>query len=284
MPVTLLTSDNLVFDLVHVATIHNSSIPSDQLLTPDALHQLQTRADQHEWNLAYNASSPIRAVAGAVLAAQIVQALNATLTGPAAKLNVQFGAYGTFMSFFGLAGLPAASPAFMGIVDYASSMIFELVTNASLPTNGSTIDAADVSVRFLFVNGTVGANNPLTPFPLFGQTDELLSWSAFAQGMNAFGIGDTPSWCAACGNSTGVCAPSSASSSGNGSSCASSGSGGSGGGVSTPVAGVIGALVTLVVILAAEGLVMGVAGLRLTRKRSLPKASNGASGAAVTQA
>jgi hypothetical protein len=47
----------LVYDLVHVSMIHNSSIPSDNLLTPETVFQLQTLADNHEYNLAYNSVS-----------------------------------------------------------------------------------------------------------------------------------------------------------------------------------------------------------------------------------
>jgi len=50
----------IVYDLIHVAEIHNSTIPSSVVLTNDTLHQLQTLADQHEFSLAYNASEPIR--------------------------------------------------------------------------------------------------------------------------------------------------------------------------------------------------------------------------------
>jgi len=71
----------LVFDYLNVAEIHNTTIPFSDLLTNDTLFQLRTLADTHEYNLAYNASDPIRAVTGATLAAQIVQALNATVTG-----------------------------------------------------------------------------------------------------------------------------------------------------------------------------------------------------------
>ena len=91
--------------------------------------------------------------------------------------------------------------------------------------------------------------------------------------MNAFAIGSQSDWCNACGNSTGVCAsstltsPSSGGKSGSGSS--SGGGGGGGGGVSKPVAGVIGAMVTLAVVLGVEGLVMLVAGLRLVGKKRL---------------
>lgn len=253
-------------------------------------------ADVHEWNLAFNASEPIRAIAGSVLAAQILQTLNGTLTARGAssapRLGIQFGAYATFMSFFGLAGLPAASQDFTGIVDYASAAVFELVTNATgvVPGNKATYPAPqDVSVRFLFVNGTA-AEHPLQPFPLFGGAQTVLPWTDFVAGMQKFTIGDTPSWCRACGNYTGVCADATGSGSGSGGNgtagTASGESGGSGsGGVSSPVAGVIGALVTLAVILGLEALVMGVAGLRLVRKNRLASlsGSNG-SGAAAPKA
>ncbi|KAH8882593.1 histidine acid phosphatase [Thozetella sp. PMI_491] len=270
----------LIWDFVHVSTIHNTSIPSDDLLTTDTLFQLRTRADQHEWNLAYNASEPVRAIAGAVLAAQIVQALNTTLTAPvtkasAPKLTIQFGAYAAFMSFFGLSQANAASPNFYGVVDYASSFIVELVTNATLPTtSGATIAPADVSVRFLFVNGSASETNPPAPYALFGQKETTISWATFSSEMSKFAIGDTLDWCKACGNSTGICA-SASTSSGNGSATTSGSDSGSGGGISKAVAGVIGALVTLVVILAIEGLVMAVAGLRLAKKSALAK-GNGA--------
>lgn len=49
-----------IFDYVNVATIHNASIPGEELLTSETLRQLRTRADEHEFNLAFNASEPIR--------------------------------------------------------------------------------------------------------------------------------------------------------------------------------------------------------------------------------
>ena len=90
--------------------------------------------------------------------------------------------------------------------------------------------------------------------------------------MNKFAIGDQQSWCQACGNSTGVCAPSgglTSPSSGGAKGGSGGNSGNSSGGVSKPVAGVIGAMVTLAVILGVEGLIMLVAGLRLVSKRRL---------------
>ena len=90
--------------------------------------------------------------------------------------------------------------------------------------------------------------------------------------MNEFAVGSQAGWCKACGNSTGVCASStltSPSSGGKGGGGAGGSGGGGGGGVSRPVAGVIGAMVTLAVVLGVEGLVMLLGGLRLVSKNRL---------------
>jgi len=259
----------LIFDLVHVSMIHNSSIPSDNLLTPETVFQLQTLADNHEYNLAYNASEPIRAIAGSTLAAQILQQLNSTIVGKSkSQIGIQFGAYASFLSFFGLAQLPKASVNFTGIVDYASSMTFELVTNATV-TNTSYPSNDDISVRFLFSNGSASAN-PLTAYPLFGQSETVIPWNTFVDQMNQFAIGDQADWCSKCGNSTGICASSTTSTStGTSASATPSSSSSSSGGISKAVAGVIGAMVTLAVILAVEALILLVAGLRVVNKRRL---------------
>ena len=268
----------LVFDYINVAEIHNSTIPSSNLLTPPTLLQLRTLADTHEFNLAYNASDPIRAITGATLAAQIVQALNNTVsTGGKTPINIQFGAYGGFQSFFGLANLTSTNADFYGIPDYASTMTFELFTTA---TPNPFPAAEDLSVRFLFHNGTTGNNSVPVAYPLFGQSATTLPWTDFVKGMNVFAVGSQSQWCEACGNSTGVCA--SAESSGNPGPVVGGGSGGSGsGGISKAVAGVIGAMVTLAVILGVEGLVMLVAGLRLVRKNRVGGAGAGTTGNAV---
>jgi len=221
------------------------------ILTEEVFSQTRTLADNHEFNLAYNASSPIRAIAGATLAAQILQALNATITSSGqSKINVQFGAYASFFSFFGLAQLPAANTDFYGIPDYASFMTFELVTNSSVTPFPV---ASDISVRFLFHNGTVSNSSEPAPYPLFGQQETLLPWTTFVSEMNKFAIGNENQWCSACGNTTGVCATIQASSPSHNS-------------ISTAVAGVIGAVVTLAVLLIGAALIMVVGGLRLVKR------------------
>ncbi|KAK4690145.1 hypothetical protein P7C71_g6579, partial [Lecanoromycetidae sp. Uapishka_2] len=257
-----------MFDYLNVAEIHNTTIPYSDLVTNDTLFQLRTLADTHEYNLAYNASDPIRAITGATIAAEVVQALNATVTGAGkTPINIQFGAYGGFQSFFGLANLTSANPDFYGIPDYASTMTFELFTNAP-PSPFPSPD--QLGVRFLFHNGTTGNNSVPVPYPLFGSSNTTMAWNDFVAGMGKFSIGSQEAWCQACGNSTGVCASATASTSpSSGGAAKGTGSGSGSGGISKAVAGVIGAFVTLAVILGIEGLVMLVAGLRLVKKNRL---------------
>ncbi len=134
---------------------------------------------------------------------------------------MQFGAYGTFMSFFGLAQLPAANPDFQGIVDYASSVVFELVTNSTT----SPAKPDDVSVRFLFSNGSAAAGPGLQPFPLFGQSATLLPWNTFVDEMGKFAIGDTNDWFRVCGNSSAGCSAVSGDTGGAGAASSDSGGG-----------------------------------------------------------
>lgn len=262
-----------IFDYLNVAEIHNASIPSSSLLTTDVLFQLRTLADQHEWNLAYNASSPVRSIAGATLAAQIAQFLNTTITGKGkSKIGIQFGNYATFASYYGLAGLQNVNPDFYGVTDYASAMAFELVTNATVSASAPIPDTSDISVRFIFHNGTTSDISPPVAYPLFGSDSLEMPWTTFLENMNNISVGTTEQWCTVCQNTTGTCA---AYASASNSSSSSSGSGagttqdGKSNGLSPAVNGVIGAMVTLAVVLGLEALVLLVGGLRVVRKNRI---------------
>jgi len=266
-----------IFDYVNVATIHNSSIPSKNLLTNTTLTRLYDFASTHEWNLAYNSSDPVRAIGGSVLAGQALSALQDIVDGKSVpRFNIEFGAYGAFMSFFGLTQLPAASNDFYGICDYASAMVLELVAPSA-----TELDPNGLSVRFLFSNGTA-AQHDLKTFPLFGQKETSLGWSDFKDGMSKFAISDTNHWCQICGNTNdGTCSSANPTDSGNPSppSFSSNGSG-----ISRPVAGVIGALVTLTVVLGVEAVIMLGSGLRLAKKSTLTQGAASAAAAAAAVA
>ncbi|KAJ5974779.1 hypothetical protein N7481_008486 [Penicillium waksmanii] len=257
-----------IWDLLYVALIHNStaSFPSSAALTDTVMQELLVLGNEHEFNLAYNISDPIRAVAGMTLAGEVLTALNETITsGGESKLNVQFGAYASFLSYFGLAGLSSANANFTGIPSYASSMAWELVTNDEGTGMPPT---SDIRVRFVFHNGSdIGDSAKLLAYPLFGQSTIELPWSQFVDKTNEFAITSQQQWCDACGNSTGICASSSGA--GDGSSSASSVGSCSGRGMSLGVAGVIGALVTLGVLVGLLILSMVIFGLRFVPKSAV---------------
>nr|KMM67423.1 hypothetical protein CPAG_03757 [Coccidioides posadasii RMSCC 3488] len=198
----------IIFDLLNVASIHNSSdnFPSSELLTDSTYSRLLELANIHEFNLAYNESEPIRAVSGSVLAGEILTAFKDLIysKGEATKLNVQFGAYATFLSFFGLTELSKAYNDFNGIPDYASAMAFELVTDSS---SSSFPDPSDISVRFLFNNGSIPYGSKPSEFALFNQPKTVLPWSEFSALMEKISLSSKKEWCKACGSKSGECAP-----------------------------------------------------------------------------
>ncbi|KAJ5168735.1 uncharacterized protein N7482_004329 [Penicillium canariense] len=259
-----------IWDLLHVATIHNSSanLPSNQIM-----QELLVLANNHEFNLAYNSSEPIRAVTGMTLAGEVLAALNQTITsGGKSKMSIQFGAYATFLSYFGLAGL-STNANFAGMPDYASSMVWELVTNA---TGTGIPSQLEISVRFLFHNGTsIAGSTQLQSYPLFGQSAVEIPWMQFVNSTNKFAITSQQQWCQACGNTTGICDSSSDAST------SASSTGSSTAGMSLAVAGVIGAMVTLGVLAGLTALIILAFNLRLVRKSTLAAISRGSEASIV---
>lgn len=255
-----------IFDYLNVGRIHNKT--SD--VTDKVYLQLLALASNQQYNLAYNESDKVRAMDGAVLAGEILAGLNDTITSKGkSKLNVQFGSYGTFFSFFGLAQLPAASVNFTGVADYASSMVLELVTNA---TGSSFPESKDISVRFMFHNGTITGSDEPTVYPLYGQPKTVLPWSEFVSKTKEMAVVNDNQWCQMCGNSDGKCASSSS-----GSASTSSSSTGGSGGISPAVGGVIGAMVTLAVILGLQALFFLVGGFRIAKRTKAGSQMNAAS-------
>ncbi|EER44436.1 conserved hypothetical protein [Histoplasma capsulatum var. duboisii H88] len=261
----------LVFDLLNVARIHNTtdSLPDDKLPSKETFTRLQDLANIYEFNLAYNATSPIRAVSGSLLAGEVLSSFNELIdtAGAKAKLSVQFGAYAIFLSFFGLTKLAETKPEFTGIPDYASSMAFELVTNATTSPSDPFPSRSDISVRFLFRNGSVVPNSPDTQpaaYPLFGQSKTLMPWSEFESNMKQIAISSEEEFCKACNATPERCAAGSSADDGLNASSAGSGSSG---GLSRTEAGVVGAFVALAVILALQGLAFLFGGFRLVTKK-----------------
>ncbi|EEH38724.1 hypothetical protein PAAG_08451 [Paracoccidioides lutzii Pb01] len=263
----------IIWDLLNVAMIHNStdSLPADKLPSQENFDRLRELADVHEFNLAYNASSPIRAVSGSTLAGEVLSGLREVIStgGSKTKLNVQFGAYAIFLSFFGLSKLSETNPNFMKIPDYASSMAFELVTNASTSSSSPFPNQSDISVRFLFRSGSVIPGAPETmpvAYSLFGQSDTLMPWSEFESNMEKIAISTEKEFCEACSETPERCDGGSDGT--DGTARASTGAG-KRNGMSTAVAGVVGAMVALAAIMGLQSFIFLAGGFRLVKKSDI---------------
>lgn len=189
-----------VFDVINVARIHNASSPAANV-TESQLHQLRTLADEAEFARNFDASRPSRSIHGATFAGAVLRHLERTRSsaGHNPKFTLLAGSYDTFLAFFGLTNLTAASPDFFGLPEYASTMVFELFT----PAASDNDDRDGMRVRFLFRNGTAGA---LTAFPLFGSATADLPWHQFRARMLERSITSVWRWCAACASRAPFCA------------------------------------------------------------------------------
>lgn len=248
-----------IFDLINVAKIYNATSPARNV-SDQTLSQLRILADSAEHGKNYNSSELIRSVGAQTLSGVILRQLNETVASGATKpkFSLLAGSYDTFLAFFGISGLLDVSTDFYGLPEYASAMAFELFTEADTETFPSNPDA-DLRVRWLFRNGTAGN---LTEFPLFGTEEMSLPWPRFVSEIQKQAITDVGDWCAACSSTAEFCASSKEVNT----DTTSSDKGKTG--LSTTVAGVIGAMVTLGVV----GLVAIAAFVWFRKQKSAHKA------------
>ncbi|CAZ82874.1 unnamed protein product [Tuber melanosporum] len=189
-----------IFDYLNVGRIYNSTIA--KRVSSEDLAKLKYLADSTEWALNANITAAIPnpiSISGSTLAKAILTQLSPSVTTPssAPKLSVLFGSYDTFLSFFSLASLPSASSSFYGLPEYASTMVFELVSH---PSDSS------MYIRFLFRNGT-RPESPLTEYPLFGQGGQnaLMPYTEFAGSMDKIAIDNLDQWCKVCDSQEDIC-------------------------------------------------------------------------------
>ncbi|KAH7132147.1 histidine phosphatase superfamily [Dendryphion nanum] len=250
-----------IFDLINVASIHNASSIGN--VTEEELFQLRTLADSAEFGLSYNNSDPGRAIGGQTLAGAVLNQLNQTLTTKGKlKFSLMAGSYDTFLAFFGLTNLTSKSDNFFGLPHYASTLSFELFTPRDVREFPS--DVSDLRVRFLFRNGS-DDGEVLRAYPLFGESEDSLSWSSFVSSMQKIAITNAKDWCKICQSGLQFCAAYNDTRT-----VTESNQGKGSGGISNTVAGVIGAMVTLGVIAILGGVAFIV--LRHRRTASVPVA------------
>lgn len=244
-----------VFDLLNVGKIHNASVA--KAISDEDLDQLRYYADQAELAYNYNKTMPARSIGGQTLSGGILRQLDQTVSFQGKlKFSLMAGSYDTMLSFFGLTNLTDTDPNFHGLPDYGSTLAFELFTEADMDTFPSNVD--DLQVRFLFRNGTRGE---LKAFPLFGRSEETMSYDEFKTELGGRAISDPKDWCSRCQSEADFCSEPQFSSSsdtgagsGSGSSPTITASDSDKSGLTVAQAGVVGAMTTLGVVLLLAGL------------------------------
>lgn len=220
----------------------------------------------------------ISTIAGNMLGARIMDgfadAINSAASGrDQYRLNLLFADYHPFMSFFALVGLPEFDSDFYGTPDFASSAAFELFsyTNSSQTTQ-TFPNTSDLWVRFYFRNGT-DADDKYVAYSLFnrGRSQMDMMWSDFEYEMQNLLILEVGDWCSLCNSTSIFCSAWNQDLSKfmvQGWLEGHSVSVNSGRRMGPAVAGVIGAVIALVLAGIVFGLLMLLAGVRVRRDRT----------------
>jgi hypothetical protein len=280
-------------DYLQYQYAHNTSIYralANDSASAGVLSQVHALANQQAWSLYGNTSAASndpdnQAMGGKTLAAKVLgsfQLLVADKSSPGDQsdlsypLTFMFGEEQPFISLTSLMSVDYLDPTFRSIPPFGSAMIFELFSTGANTTFPSS--KTDLWVRFYFHNGTDFDDRQLTAFPFFGngpsRTD--MPYPEFEDLFSRIMVPDVGTWCEKCKSSSLFCwgvddAYASPSLPYNNKKS---------GKISPAVAGVVGAIVTLVVAALIFGLAMLLGGLRLHRKPSRKSELGGFKGSA----
>jgi hypothetical protein len=262
-----------IYDYLSYGYTHNTTLKNR--VSEEDVTQARILADQ--WVFAMNGNTSasgsvegdqIRAISGRTLATRVMEAIfeNIHSVGVDDKLTLLFGSFEPMVAYAALAKLPERAPNFYGLPNLGASMVWELFSYAANDTSEYPVEQ-DLYVRFLFQNGT---GNQLISYPLFDRDPSqiVMTLEEFMGGMQAFIMSDVESWCNTCSSYSVFCPafvnPGSDGSSGSSSSSSSS----THHKLSPTVAGVIGAIIALVVAGLLFALAMLVGGLRFYRNHT----------------
>ena len=259
-----------IWDYLSYEYIHNSTVAEN--LDPIEIARVKVLAA--DWVQAMYANTSISGnnegdhigvIAGRTLASRILQAFYSTTNtqGSEDKMTLLFGSFEPMISFAALADLVTPQhSAFYNLPEPGSSLVFELFTLRENDV-GTYPNLEELYVRFLYQNGT-GEDSSIVEYPLFGRgpSQTMMSLSDFIIGIERIMIYSVEDWCETCSSWSIFCPAFTNNSILNQDSRHK--------GMSEAVAGVIGAVVALVVfglILAAVMLLCGCRVQRVHKKR-----------------
>jgi hypothetical protein len=242
-----------IYEYVNYMNTHNKTVNAGLGLANNTIDEL--RANAFELERAKNGDSlrnnpkfaynNISSIAGQTLAKQIASSLSAATQGTGSKLTLMFGSFEPMLAFFSLMGLYSTenllSGPFSTLPNPGSAMIFELIGQDSGDVSAMP-SPQEFMLRFTYrANTDVG--EPFSAYPLFpsDSNSQIIPYTSFLGQLQRYAK-DSLQWCRAC---RAIFAPwcntsASASPSDPPSECKEPS-------VSAPIAGVIGAMVTLAV-------------------------------------
>lgn len=284
-----------IYDYLNYAYNHNKTtfeaLSSNNSNHADLYQKARWLADQDAYYRYGNASADLpgntdQAMAGKTLSAlilgqfqKIIMSKSGKSADPHWPMTLLFGDFEPLVSFFSIANVDYLSRNFHAIPPFASAMIIELFTisiDDTFPT-----DENDLFVRFYFHNSTSGFNGNGPPaYSILRRGPSLLDvkWTDFQNEISQLMVNQLDDWCNACNARTVFCwgvndnryvievdSPATTKSK-----------------LSPPVAGVIGAIVTLAVAGLLFAIAMLLGGVRFHRveRRGVKSALGGFKGSA----
>jgi Histidine phosphatase superfamily (branch 2) len=256
-----------IWDYLNYEYIHNTTVA--QNLDAEEVARIKILAADWVFAMYGNTSlsgntegDHIGLIAGRTLASRIVQAIYTTINtqGRKDKMTLLFGSFEPMISFAALTGLVSEqNSAFYNLPQPGSSFVFELF---ALRENdiGTYPDLDEIYVRFLYQNST-DETADLVEYPLFGRSPSVsvMTLEDFILGMERIMIHNVEDWCTTCSSYSIFCPAFTDDGTG------LAGSSTQHKGLSAVVAGVIGAVVALVVFGLIIATLMLIGGCRIQR-------------------
>ncbi|OAX80224.1 hypothetical protein ACJ72_05450 [Emergomyces africanus] len=209
-----------IYDYLNYQHIHNSTAQS--IISLDDVNHARYLADK--WEFAANGNLAIRgrkggdddkilAVAGRTLAKYVVEAFetNYVTDGAGNKLSLLFGSFEPMVAFASLSKLATDRHTnFFGLPNQGASMVFELFSMESNTSSNEYPEQADLAVRFFLRNGTdtSDSSTPLVSYPLFGRGPGQpgMPFREFKNEMVDIMMA-VPNWCHSCGGDASTFCP-----------------------------------------------------------------------------
>ncbi|KAK5997801.1 hypothetical protein PT974_00163 [Cladobotryum mycophilum] len=231
-----------IYELINYLYTHNQTVFNGLFTPNDTLAELRSNA--FELELATNGhnntntdnASLLPSIAGTTLARKVIDAFitSVKVAGSSDKLTLIFGSYESMLALLSLSGLYTRdnllSGPFSTLPQPGAAMVFELISDSANDAT-SMPSAENLSIRFTYRATADDDDEPFTTYSLFasGFDGQTIPYTGFLTAMQKF-TRDSSQWCDMCHSTTAPWCSSRKKS------------------VTTPVAGAIGAILTIFVI------------------------------------